>query len=151
MAATTETNIAPFQVAKVRPQLVSKGKTSDRLVTAGNLGIGVQVAAGEAGDTNLHSHPNSDSAWMVMGGKAIFYTVGDKVIAELGKYEMVSIPAGTPYWFDNADKGGENLVILHITSKIPTVSTGRIDYTPRETGGDSRIREVIPDKFFGDD
>ena len=148
MAAATETDIAPFQVAKVRPQLVSKGKTSEPLVRAGNLGIGVQVAAGEAGDTNLHAHPNSDSAWMVLGGKAIFYTVGDKVIAELGKNEMVSIPAGTPYWFDNADKGGENLVILHITSRVPGVTTGRIDYTPRLTGGDNRIHELVEGKFF---
>src|SRR6188472_2104614 len=124
MAATdTKTEIAPFEVAQVRPRLLTRGKTSDRLAKAGNLGIGVQVAAADGGETNLHSHPNSDSAWMVLSGRAIFYTVDDKVIAELGKYEVVSIPAGTPYWFDVADKDSEeNLVVLHITSKVPGVT-----------------------------
>ena len=150
MAATeTGTDIAPFEVGKVRPQLVRRGKTTAHVVRAGNLGIGVQVAAADGGETNLHSHPNSDSAWMVLAGRAIFYTAGDRVIAELGKNEIVSIPAGTPYWFDVADKNSdENLVILHITSKIPGVSTGRIDYSDRGAGGDNRVREVIEGKFF---
>jgi hypothetical protein len=86
---------------------------------------------------------------MVLGGRAIFYTTDDKVIAELGKYEMVSIPAGTPYWFDVADKNSdENLVILHITSKVPGVSTGRIDYNARETGGENRKKVLQEGKFF---
>ena len=150
MAATeVGSNVAPFEVGKVRPQLVSRGKTTARIVQAGNLSIGVQVAAADGGETNLHSHPNSDSAWMVLAGRAIFYTVGDRVIAELGKNEIVSIPAGTPYWFDVADKDSdENLVILHITSKIPGVSTGRIDYSARETGGENRVRELVEGKFF---
>jgi quercetin dioxygenase-like cupin family protein len=149
MAIDTATDIAPFQVAKVHPPLVREGKISESLVRAGNLGIGVQVAANDGGETNLHSHPNSDSAWMVLGGRAIFYTTDDKVIAELGKYEMVSIPAGTPYWFDVADKNSdENLVILHITSKVPGVSTGRIDYNARETGGENRKKVLEEGKFF---
>src|SRR5712692_10180450 len=147
--AATETEIAPFQIGKVRPQLVSKGKTSAQLVKAGNLSIGVQVAASDGGETNLHSHPNSDSCWMVLGGRAKFYTVNDRLLGELGKFEMISIPAGTPYWFDTADKDSdENLVILHITSRIPGVETGRIDYSSRDVGGENRTREVIEGKFF---
>ena len=145
--AATETQIAPFQVAKIRPQLVSRGKTSEPLVKAGRLAIGVQVLSSDGGETNLHSHPNSDSCWMVLGGKAKFYTVNDRLLAELGKNEMISIPAGTPYWFDTATPD-ENLVILHITSKIPEVHSDRIDYTPRDVGGENRIREVIPGKFW---
>ena len=149
MAATTETDIAPFQVAQVRPQLLRRGKTSTRLVTAGNLGIGIQVAASDGGETNLHAHPNADSAWMVLGGRAIFYTTGDKVIAELGKFEMVSIPAGTPYWFDVADKDSdENLVILHVTSRVPGVTTGRIDYTPLAGKLGGIEEEFVEGKFF---
>jgi mannose-6-phosphate isomerase-like protein (cupin superfamily) len=132
MAATdTKTEIAPFEVATVRPRLLTKGKTSDRLAKAGNLGIGVQVCSADGGETNLHSHPNADSAWMVLSGEAKFYTVGDKEIAHLRKNELVTIPAGTPYWFDVANKeSGENLVILHVTSRIPGVTQGRIDYEP---------------------
>lgn len=145
-----DTDIAPFQINKVRPPLVSRGKTSQQVVSAGRLNIGVQSLGNEGGETNLHSHPNSDSAWMVLQGKAKFYTVNDRLLGELGKYEVISIPAGTPYWFDTSDPN-DPLVILHITSKIPEVHTGRIDYSPRDVGGENRIREVIPGKFFGDD
>lgn len=150
MAATeTERGIAPFQVAKVRPQLLNKGKTSDRLATAGNLGIGVQVCSADGGETNLHAHPNADSAWMVLGGEAKFYTVGNREIAHLHKNEMVTIPAGTPYWFDVANKeSGENLVILHITSRIPGVTTGRIDYEPPAGKLGGVVEEFQEGKFF---
>lgn len=145
--AATETDIAPFQVAKIRPQMVSRGKTSTSLVRAGQLGIGVQVASSDGGETNLHAHPGTDSAWMVLGGKAKFYTVNDRPIAELGKNEIVSIPAGAPYWFESSSD--EPLVILHITSRIPGLEgASRIDYTPRTVGGENRIREVVEGQFF---
>jgi len=150
MAATeTKSEIAPFEVATVRPQLLKKGKTTGRLAKAGNLGIGVQVCAANGGETNLHSHPNADSAWLVLGGEAKFYTVGNREIAHLRKNEVITIPAGTPYWFDVADKdSGENLVILHITSRIPGVSTGRIDYEP-PTGKLGGVEEEFQEgKFF---
>ncbi|MEA2640959.1 MAG: hypothetical protein QOF51_2353 [Chloroflexota bacterium] len=148
-AADIQTDIAPFQVAKVRPQLLRKGKTSTSLARAGNLGIGVQVCASDGGETNLHAHPNADSAWMVLSGEAIFYTTNDKVIARLGKYELVTIPAGTPYWFDVADKDSEeNLVILHLTSRIPGVTTGRIDYTPLAGKLGGVEEEVVEGRFF---
>src|SRR5205823_7804722 len=117
--------IAPFELAKVRPQLLTKGKTSDQLAKARNLGVGVQVCAADGGETNLHAHPNADSAWMVLGGEAKFYTVNNREIAHLRKNELVTIPAGTPYWFEVANKeSGENLVILHITARIPGVTQG---------------------------
>ena len=151
MAATeTKREIAPFEVARVRPQLLTKGKTSDRLARAGNLGIGVQVCAADGGETNLHSHPNADSAWMVLSGEALFYTVGNREIAHLHPNELVTIPAGTPYWFDVANKeSGENLVILHVTSRIPGVTQGRIDYEPPAGKLGGVVEEFQEGKFFG--
>ena len=94
MAATeTKSEIAPFEVAKVRPQLLTKGKTSDRLAKAGNLGVGVQVCAADGGETNLHAHPNADSAWMVLGGEAKFYTVNNREIAHLRKIDDIAVIA----------------------------------------------------------
>ena len=144
----TETDIAPFQIGKVRPMMVSRGKTSERVVSAGGLGIGVQVATTDGGETNLHAHPGTDSAWMVMGGRANFYTVNDRLLGELGKNEIISIPAGAPYWFESATDE-EPLVILHITSRIPGLEGAtRIDYTPRTVGGENRIHETVEGKFF---
>lgn len=134
---------APFQVAKVRPPMVAKGKITEQLARAGGLGIGVQVVSADGGETNLHAHPGTDSAWMVLDGKAIFYTVGDRVVAELERNEVISIPAGTPYWF-KAD-GEDPLVILHITARIPGhQGATRIDYEPYK----DKPRDVVEGAFF---
>jgi len=142
-----EESIAPFQVGKVRAQLVSRGKSVQSLVRAGKLSLGVQVVAADSGETNLHSHPGVDSAWMVLDGRAKFYTVNDRVLAELGKNEVISIPAGAPYWFEAV--GDQPCVILHITARDAAIQgESRIDYTPRTKGGENRIREVIEGQFF---
>ena len=134
---------APFQVAKVRPQMVARGKLTSQLARAGYLNIGVQVIAPDGGETNLHSHPGVDSAWMVLGGKAAFYGKGDVLVAEMDKFDVITIPAGTPYWFKaNSD---EPLVILHMTVKDPSIKgSPRIDYAPPI----EKPREVIPGVFF---
>ncbi|MPZ13611.1 MAG: cupin domain-containing protein [Chloroflexi bacterium] len=138
---------APFQVAKVRPPMVARGKISNSLARSGLLGIGVQVVSPDGGETNLHSHPGIDSSWMVLDGKAIFYTTNDEVVAELEKNELVMIPSGTPYWFKAS--GDEPLVILHITARTPgSGEHSRIDYTPRTMGGENRVAETIPGQHF---
>jgi len=142
-----EEGIAPFQVAKVRAPLVRRGKSSQSLVRAGKLGVGVQVLAADGGETNLHSHPGVDSAWMVLDGKAKFYTVNDRVLGELGKNEIISIPGGAPYWFEST--GETPCVILHITARDPGIQgESRIDYTPRTVGGENRLHDVIDGAFF---
>ena len=146
MAATTEQDVAPFEIGKVRSPIVSRGKSQQSLVKAGNLGVSVQCVSNDSGETNLHSHPGMDSAWMVLNGKAKFYTVNDRLLGELGKNEVISIPAGAPYWFEAADE--DPLVILHITSRLPEVKGGnRIDYSPRDVGGDNRVRDLTGEYF----
>lgn len=144
----TEQQIAPFEVAKIRPQLVNKGKSNQDLVRAGALHVSVQVVSSDSGETNLHAHPGLDSAWLVVSGKAKFYTVNDRPIADLDKNEIISIPAGTPYWFEA--EGDEPLVILHITSKDPRhLGSTRIDYTPRDVGGENRLHGLTGAFFEG--
>ena len=133
---------APFKVGKVRPPLVSKGKITMSITRSEMLGVGVQVVAPDGGETNLHSHPGIDSAWMVLDGEATFYGEGDRVVAELGKNEVISIPPGTPYWFKA--NGHEPLVILHITARVPGTGSPRIDYTPPK----EKPEELIPGAFF---
>ena len=148
MAATTERDIAPFEIGKVRAQIVSRGKSNQQLVRAGALGVGVQVVSSDSGETNLHSHPGMDSAWMVLNGKAKFYTVNDRLLGELAKNEIISIPAGAPYWFEA--EGSDPLVILHITSRDPSDQGGtRIDYSPRDVGGENRVRDLTGEIFEG--
>jgi mannose-6-phosphate isomerase-like protein (cupin superfamily) len=123
--------------------MVARGKIGNQLARAGTLSIGIQVVAPDGGETNLHSHPGVDSAWMVLDGQAIFYTKGDEVVAELSRNELITIPAGVPYWFKAA--GDRPVVVLHITTKPEGVKgTPRIDYTPPI----EKPREVIPGVFF---
>jgi mannose-6-phosphate isomerase-like protein (cupin superfamily) len=146
--AATEQQIAPFEVAKVRPPLVRRGKSNQQLVRAGKLNVSVQVVSSDSGETNLHAHPGLDSAWLVMSGKAKFYTVNDRPIGDLEKNEVISIPAGTPYWFEA--EGEEPLVILHITSRDPNhQGSTRIDYTPRDVGGENRVHDLTGTFFEG--
>jgi quercetin dioxygenase-like cupin family protein len=129
-------------VAQVRPPLVSRGKISERLARTDVLGIGVQVVSADGGETNLHSHPAFDSSWIVLDGRATFYSEGDQVVAELGRNELVMIPAGTPYWFKSSSD--KPLVLLHITARVPGSAPGRVDYTPPI----EKPRDIIPGAHF---
>ena len=134
---------APFTVAKIRPAMVARGKKSQQLGRTEALDLGVQVVAPDEGETNLHSHPGLDSAWVVLDGEAIFYGEGDTVVATLGRNELIMIPAGTPYWFKAGSE--KPLVILHIVCiKAGFTRSSRMDYQPRV----HQPREVIPGVFF---
>ncbi len=129
MAAATET-ATPFIITKIRPPMVSAGKTTQQLGTVGKLDMGVQVVAPNDGDTNLHAHPGLDTAWVVIDGQAEFYSTGDEVVATLNKNETIMIPAGAPYWFKASSS--TPLVILHVVCIGENYKrSSRIDYKPR--------------------
>jgi len=64
----------------------------------------------------LHVHLTEDGYWLVLGGRATFYGPGDKVIAELGKYEGLLMPAGNHYWFEGTSD--EPLEILRVNYRV---------------------------------
>jgi mannose-6-phosphate isomerase-like protein (cupin superfamily) len=64
----------------------------------------------------LHVHLTEDGYWLVLGGRARFYGEGDTIIAELGKYEGVLLPAGTKYWFEGISD--EPLEILRVDYRV---------------------------------
>jgi len=132
---------APFKVAKIQPQMVSRGKMGNSLFKTDILGTTVQVVT-EGGETNLHAHAGSDATWLVVSGQASFYGKDNKVVARLDKNEMLLIPRGTPYWFESSSK--EPLVIVRFSARVKDHIDRRIDYTERKP----KPREVIPDAFF---
>ena len=125
---------APFKVAKIHPQIVSRGKKGTSLFRTDILGATVQVVT-EGGETNLHAHAGSDATWLVLAGQATFYGEGDK-------NEMLLIPRGTPYWFESSSK--EPLVIMRFSARAQDTVDKRINYTERK----EKPREVIPDTYF---
>jgi mannose-6-phosphate isomerase-like protein (cupin superfamily) len=132
---------APFKVAKIQPQMVSRGKMGNSLFKTDILGTTVQVVT-EGGETNLHAHAGSDATWLVVSGQASFYGKDNNVVARLDKNEMLLIPRGTPYWFESSSK--EPLVIIRFSARVKDHIDRRIDYTERKP----KPREVIPDAFF---
>jgi mannose-6-phosphate isomerase-like protein (cupin superfamily) len=132
---------APFKVAKIHPQMVSRGKKGTSLFRTDILGATVQVVT-EGGETNLHAHAGSDATWLVLAGQATFYGEGDKVVARLEKNEMLLIPRGTPYWFESSSK--EPLVIMRFSARAQDTPDKRINYTERK----EKPRELIPDTYF---
>ncbi len=131
----------PFKVAKIQPQMVSRGKKGASLFRTDILGATVQVVT-EGGETNLHAHAGSDATWLIISGAATFYGEGDKVVARLEKNEMLLIPRGTPYWFESSSK--EPLVIMRFSARAQNTPDKRINYTERK----EKPREVIPGAFF---
>lgn len=103
---------------------------SDIIVSA------VQVVK-KGGETNLHSHKLLDGVWFVLKGRALFYTVDDELVADLGPHEGILVPRGYPYWFERGE-GPDDLEILQVEASAKPVHTfeeyleDRVDYTPRK-------------------
>jgi mannose-6-phosphate isomerase-like protein (cupin superfamily) len=101
------------------------------------------------GENRLHSHSHLDGFWMVMRGRARFYTEGDAVVADLGPNEGVVIPRGFKYWFESS--GVEDLEILQVEAfdiaipgeDLPRDSTRYSDELPApHTEVDGRTDDV---------
>jgi mannose-6-phosphate isomerase-like protein (cupin superfamily) len=101
--------VATFRYDKPSPN----GKPNDVLTTvrSGLLKVLVQIVR-EGGESNLHYHTSSETAWLVLRGKARFYGVGDALLGELGPQEGIFLPGGARYWFEKV--GTEDLEILQM-------------------------------------
>src|SRR5579862_6204224 len=66
----------------------------------------------KGGEIGLHAHKHLDGFWMVISGRARFYTEGDQLIAEAGPLEGVVLPRGYKYRFEKI--GEEDLEILQV-------------------------------------
>jgi mannose-6-phosphate isomerase-like protein (cupin superfamily) len=142
-----------FKTFQVRPQLLESGKKVTMLAKTDILSCGVQVVA-SGGETNLHAHMADDAIWLVLGGRARFYTTDDALVAELGKNEALLIPRGEPYWFESASD--ENLVIMRIAAKDKNTPDTRQDVGQRQfavMGAEGGVQREVQykDKFFGDE
>lgn len=84
--------------------------------------VGLIQIIRKGGENTLHSHTHLDGIWTVLSGRARFYGEGDKVIAELGRYEGILIPRGFKYWFESASED-ENLIIHQVEASNATIKS----------------------------
>jgi oxalate decarboxylase/phosphoglucose isomerase-like protein (cupin superfamily) len=64
----------------------------------------------------LHSHPNLDGLWFVLGGRAGFYTWDDELVAELGPGEGILIPRDFAHYYRNI--GTDELEIMQMEALL---------------------------------
>jgi len=103
------------------------------------LSLIVQVVR-DGGENNLHYHNNSETVWMVMGGRARFCGVGDTVLGELGPREAILMPGGARYWFEKV--GPEDLEPFQI------VGIDRANGDDERVNLDDHKRWMENDKFL---
>jgi len=116
----------------------SRGKWSSPFrLRSGNLAVGLMRVNKDGGENNLHAHPDVESIWIVLKGRARFYGMNDVLVAELGPGEGVAIPKGVPYWFDNTEE--EPVEIYHITSRDSSIKdVHRVNFAPYTDAQNSR-------------
>jgi mannose-6-phosphate isomerase-like protein (cupin superfamily) len=103
---------------------MAAGRSTFNLCGSDNVISTVQVL--ETGVHNaLHLHLVEDGYWLVLGGRARFHGAGETILAELGKFEGVLIPAGTRYWFESV--ADEPLELLRVNYRVHP-GPRRIDY-----------------------
>jgi mannose-6-phosphate isomerase-like protein (cupin superfamily) len=147
----TTDGVGTFQTFRIRPQMLEYGKTTKMLTRTDLASAGVQVIA-SGGETNLHAHTAEDAVWLVLNGVARFYTTDDREVATLNAFEGLTIPRGSPYWFESGSE--ENLVILRFAAKSQRDPDDRVNYTKRNFSADGqqpaqRPTKVKEGKFFG--
>jgi mannose-6-phosphate isomerase-like protein (cupin superfamily) len=143
---------SPFQTFDVRPQLLEYGKVVTSAAKTDLISCSVQVIA-HGGETNLHAHNGSDAIWLVLDGKAKFYTTDNEVVGIIEKNQGLVIPRGTPYWFES--EGDDNLVILRFGATAQNEPDTRTNYTHRNFSVDGqqsaeRPTKILEGVFFGD-
>ena len=107
-----EARIQTFSYRK--PAQLGQVKEIANLFRSDLIRLNVQIVK-EGGENNLHYHTGGDNCWMVLGGRARFYGVGDKLLGEFGPQEGILLPGGSRYWFEKV--GNEDLEILQIVCR----------------------------------
>ena len=111
----------PVPIRYARPSALKFSRGVTMLVRSDIMIAAVQIFTEGAGERNLHSHDERDGFWFVLSGKARFYDLDDRVIAEPSAHEGVFVPRSVPYWFESI--GPEPLEILQlqaIDKSMPT-------------------------------
>lgn len=128
-----------FSITK--PDLGDKAKRV-RLLARTDIAVCATQVVREGGETNLHSHTYLDGFWIVLEGRARFYTTNDELVADLGPLEGVLIPRGFKYWFESS--GDVDLQILQLEASArrlgDDLDADRVDHAPRRRAASSLER-----------
>ena len=83
-----------------QPDLKDRPRAITRLFTS-DLMCGLVQVIKKGGEATLHSHAAMDGLWMVISGRARFYSDKETLMGEFGPMEGVYIPRNVKYWFES--------------------------------------------------
>lgn len=136
----------PFQLFRVNPELLERGKKTTPLAASDILSGYVQVAQ-DGGENFLHAHAGQDQIFVVLQGEATFYTEGNRVAAVLHRFEGMLIRRRTRYWYECTSQ--DNLVILRFLATAQNDEQGIVRYS--ENQRPSVPAEPIEGRRFGEE
>ena len=110
---------APLQLDEGRPKKL-------RFLHKGSLLQVEMQLVGPGGETNLHAHTGQEETWIVLKGAARFHGQEPGETWQLGLFDGIFIPQGTPYWFESV--GDEPLEILRVSARDPNARDERVNY-----------------------
>jgi mannose-6-phosphate isomerase-like protein (cupin superfamily) len=109
--ANAEAQMLAYKYATPEPN--GRPKQNTWFVRKPKMQVLVQCVR-NGGENNLHYHTKSETNWFVLRGRAHFYGIGDKLLADLGPNEGVYLPGGVRYRFNKV--GDEDLEILQVVA-----------------------------------
>ena len=125
MSSTEKTSAAPLVFHYERPAIAPGKKKAIRWLGRTSISYAAIHVIGHGGENVLHSHLHHDGYWLVLSGRARFYTTGDEVVAELGPFDGVVTPRNFPYWFESI--GEEELELLQFEASDEEIVPGQSD------------------------
>ncbi|HAA91697.1 MAG: hypothetical protein CMM48_17500 [Rhodospirillaceae bacterium] len=144
MSQTAEDALAPKHEAPFDPQVervrkpqtfhyakpeFDEGKGLVKLAQTDLVKGAVQIVKAD-GRNNLHSHAAADTFWLVLKGRARFYSDETEVFGEFGPMEGIVTPRGFAYWFESADPDAD-LELLQVAGFEKGKKDIRTNHMPR--------------------
>jgi mannose-6-phosphate isomerase-like protein (cupin superfamily) len=123
-----------------KPDLAGRKKSVQILSRTDVAMVAAQVVS-EGGENKLHSHTYMDGFWLVIAGRARFYTTDDVLVADLGPMEGVLIPRGYPYWFERSGDTDLELLQFEASSKRlgDDLTRDMVDHTTQRMSSEADV------------
>lgn len=122
------------QLFRLKTQLLSKGRTDYTLASTDLMSIRIKCYA-QGGENVLHTHPAEDHAFIVLAGRAKFFS-RDGETAMLERNQGILVSKGWYYKFESC--GDEPLVLLRMGAQKEKVPSNRIGPDGRSLPGKSK-------------
>jgi mannose-6-phosphate isomerase-like protein (cupin superfamily) len=122
LSKESDTQTPQAQIFQLKTQLLSKGRSDYTIANTDLMSVRIKCYA-QGGENVLHSHPGEDHTFVVLAGKARFFSK-DGEIGVLTRNHGILLPRGSFYKFQSC--GDEPLVLLRVGAEKEKLPVNRI-------------------------